>query len=712
MKLSSLPFLFKLSVAYFFFLLSLFSFFASGILDSHDGLLYLSVARNIYYKGDITAPIYEYDAKNNTGKNIHLGTYIGMNGKTYSHTGLGYSLALLPSVALTDIAYKYFHINPPQHFPLENDWLILLTASFTNIFFGALLGTVLLLYFIELGLKIKQAIFMSLVSIFATNLWVYTKHSFAHMMFIAFLVLAIFLLKKYSRSRQHLLLISSGVSYGIMAITYNQTFVLTIIPFLLYYLLLTKAKINFLYVKKALRDLLLFGIGFLPFLLIYVWDSQMRAPVPNAVTDGFGAGVIRYYGALVHVPLSLFIEGIYGQLLSPGRSIFIYSPLLLIIVFFWHRAKSNIKPEFITFLAFAIIYIIFYASAFVMSNSALDPQGLWHGESSWGPRYLTPLIPFGMLIVGSIFLSLSRLEKRLLFYPLIIIGIYIEVLGIILPYQIKFHNLEKKFYINNTEYTVGFYSDLLPRYTPILSMSKNLIKLALNFPKTFDHGIYNVKFYDGIEFPFDVGPERWREVAGKGYISFDNNQKNPVKDLTFGLINHPISESSESAKIQFVLNNVPLLKEPFNLDLRQREQVKVPVGEGVVKPQDNRLMIEVNYGKNDVISAHKQILGFQSFDINGTRQNMESLDIPYVSPLGPKMTGVNYQNWGGTNKDPWKLWELHTQIFERVPDFWWLRNLYHWDIPKNLILMLFALNSAGLLFFGLKVFSIIRKIPK
>jgi len=147
----------KIIVHYFLFLLFFFTFFASGVMDSQDGFQYLAVARNIYYKGEPTAPVYGH----NDGTNIHLSTFVAKNGKTYSPTGLGYSLALVPAVAVTDWVYKIYDITPPVNFPLENDWLILLTASFTNAFFGALLGATIFLYLKSFKIKHKTALILS-----------------------------------------------------------------------------------------------------------------------------------------------------------------------------------------------------------------------------------------------------------------------------------------------------------------------------------------------------------------------------------------------------------------------------------------------------------------------------------------------------------------------------------------------------------------------
>lgn len=704
----------KITIYYFLFLVSLLSLFVSGIVDSQDGLQYVAVARNIYYTGKPTAPVHEYG----TRQNINLNVGIGKDGNTYGATGLGYSLTLVPAVALTDIVYRIYNVKSAAHFPLENDWLILLLASFTNIFFGSILALTLFLYLTELGLPKRQALLISLIGFLSTNLLIYAKHTFAHMMFISFIFLSFYFIKRFFRTKKALTLVFAGVAFGISSITYNQTFILALVPLFLYFLLLSNFKFylliqpNLLLNQKNFRlflnemkslttKFLIFFFGFLPFIFIYLWFENLRAAPNYTLANPLTLAKISL-NPILTLPLTVFFEGLYGQLLSPGRSIFLYSPLLLLIIFFWHKVKKIVLPEAVVLLVLSAVYILFYAMQYSIGSSDQGIAPYWHGESSWGPRYLLPLIPFGLLIVGHIYTRLKKYQKLLIFLPLVIIGFYIEMLGVLIPYQTKFYNLVK-FYVNGTEYTPGVYSNLLPRYSPILKMTKNLIKTTQNFPKTYDHGIYNVKYYDGIELPFNVGPERWREIEGKGYISFDDNEKDPMRELTFGLINHPISESSESAKMQFILNNEPLMDTPVILTIRQREQVKVAVKKGILKSKGNTLVVEVDYDKPEVVSMHKQILGFQFFEINGQRQNMESLDIPYVSPLGPKMTGITYQNWGGTNKDPWRLWSLHTQIFERLPDFWWVRNLYHWDIPKAWIIIPFSLNLALLVFVGFKL---------
>lgn len=691
----------KIVIFYFLFLFSFFSFFSSGVIDSIDGFQYLAVARNIYYTGGPTAQPYGYD----TGKNIFMTYVVGKDGKGYSTTGLGYSIAYVPAVFITDIVYKLYGVSPSVHFPLENDWLIFLIAGFTNSFFAALLGVTLFLYLIATGLPKKPSLLISFVGMVSTNLFVYSKHSFAHMMFISLLFLSFYFTKRHFQTKKPGFLILAGLAFGLCAITYNQTFLFAIPPLGIYILLLNKFKFNRNAIESIIKKILIFFAGLLPFIVIYLWFENLRAGGSQNLANP-ATLTSRALTPFRTLQLGVFIEGLYGQLFSPGRSFFIYSPLIVLVIMFWHKIKKNVYPELLIFLLLSAIYVLFFASQYSIGRPDQGIAGLWHGESSWGPRYLTPLIPFGLLIVGNLYLNISKKIKLFIFYPLVLIGLFVQILGILLPYQVKLHNLEYKFLLNGAEYHASLYSNFLPRYTPILNMSKEVMKLAKNLPNTFNHGIYNARFYDGIDLPFNVGPERWRVVEGRGYISFDNN-KPEIKEVTFKVINHPLSESSESAQLSFVLNDQPLLSKPRILEVGKKDSITVSVPQEILKPKNNQLIIQVEYNpsveikQNGRIVDKKQILALTSFEINQTNINLESIDVPYVSQLGPKIAGVNYLNWGGTNQDPWKFWDIHTQTFERLPDFWWIRNLYYWDVPKSWILGLLTINVLGIILSGL-----------
>lgn len=698
----------KFIVYYFFFLFFSLSLFCSGVIDSQDGFQYLAVARSIYYKHDLTAPPYEFTGGVWVGKNIHMSTDVGKDGKTYSRTGIGYSLAMVPAVALSDIVYKIYNINPPVHFPLESDWFILWIASFTNAFYAAILGTILFLFLLKLKINFKQALFLSFISIFTTNLFALAKHSYAHIMFTAFLVLTFYFLKIYTDTKRRAFLIFSALSYGILSVIYNQTFLLAILPLVIYYIFLIKPKLQLKSLKFILRDVIICFFILLPFFIFYLWLENLRTEVGSGyATPTFFVYYAKHLTSASQFPL--IFEGIYGQLLSPGRSIFLYSPILILILIFWFKIKKEIYPELIVFLILSISYIILYAKQ-IMSEKGLEHMiSYWHGELSWGPRYLLPLIPFGMLIVGHIYQQLKIRAKLFIVYPLFLIGFYIEILGVTIPYQTKLHNLEQDVMISGYHYTSFDYMNIIPQLSPIFAFSRQLNYLKKSFPLTLDHGLYNVKLYDGFDFPFNVGLERWRSIERKGYISFDNIYQKPIQQMSFILINHPLKNSSSSAQVSFYLNNQtqPIISK--TLELGKRSEINITAPLSLLKEKDNQLVVDTHFDDQHIEEGHLQLVALLGFYINGQPVNLESLDFPYISSLGPTINQAKYQVYGGELNNPWQSWMIHTQIFERTPDFWWIKFLYYWDVPKRFFIILFFVNILGVLFFGRIVFQCLHK---
>lgn len=686
-------------IRYFIFMVLLLSLFVSGSIDSQDGLQYLSVSREIYYKHEPTAPTYGYGAENNW-KNIHMSTYVGKDGKTYSFTGLGYSLTMLPAVTLTDVIYKIYNISPPINFPLESDWLILFTASFTNIFFAAGISVVIFLYLLLLDVNKKTAIYISTISLFATNLFAASKHINAHTMFCLFLFTAFYLLRMFAKTNNLKYLVYSGISYGIVIVTYNLTYLLAIPVLIIYYLMISNINLKNLDLKKIFRDVLYFSVGCIPFIVLQIWYDKTRAAYSLLATSYWVSGYTRDLKNLF--PVTVIFEGIYGQLFSVGRSIFLYSPILLVPIIFWHKIRSKVIPEVVIFFLFLIIYILFYSTSFSDGGVAEGIQANWHGESSWGPRYLIPVIPFGIVVTGYIYQHIKKSAKIFIFVPLVIIGIYVELLGVIMPYQIKYHELDKKFFINQTQYTMYLYTNLLPRNGPVIMMSKKLVKLIKGYRQTVDKGNYNVKFYDGIDFPFNVGQERWRSLEEVGYISFDDKNSD-IEKISFSLINHPIAtEAASIAKFDVKLNGHKL-EGGSDIKLTERKIIDFIPNKKYFKPIDNDLMLSVEYNPPLPTVDKPQFLGIIDVYINDRLINKESISVPFVSNLGEITTGKDYKYWGEENKDPWKVWDIHTQVYERTPDFWWIKPLYYWDFPKNIFKILLALNLLGI---GFIVYSL------
>jgi hypothetical protein len=86
---------------------------------------------------------------------------------------------------------------------------------------------------------------------------------------------------------------------------------------------------------------------------------------------------------------SPLLTGLTGQLLSPGKGVFWYNPLLILTLWGWRdMGKRNRGVTTLT----AVILVVFIG---VMSMWAY-----WPGQWSWGPRFMTNCLPFLFLPVA------------------------------------------------------------------------------------------------------------------------------------------------------------------------------------------------------------------------------------------------------------------------------------------------------------------------
>jgi hypothetical protein len=115
-----------------------------------------------------------------------------------------------------------------------------------------------------------------------------------------------------------------------------------------------------------------------PFLALFFWHNYARFHTIWAT---------GYQGQAFSTP---FYVGLYGLLLSSGRSLFLYSPLTLLGLACWPQFSQRF-PALAGWIATAFLTALLFFSTW----------WTWHGGWSWGPRFLVPLIPFLLLPLGA-----------------------------------------------------------------------------------------------------------------------------------------------------------------------------------------------------------------------------------------------------------------------------------------------------------------------
>ncbi len=104
----------------------------------------------------------------------------------------------------------------------------------------------------------------------------------------------------------------------------------------------------------------------------------------------FDPGRFDFAGRLAQMwgNLNLMRYGLAGFLFSPGKSLFIYSPVLLLALGAPFVADRSRRLDAVWPLALLAAFVIVYS---------LVRGELWWGGANWGPRYMVPLTPFLMI---------------------------------------------------------------------------------------------------------------------------------------------------------------------------------------------------------------------------------------------------------------------------------------------------------------------------
>jgi hypothetical protein len=129
---------------------------------------------------------------------------------------------------------------------------------------------------------------------------------------------------------------------------------------------------------QLIRTWLYFGLGALPIILLLGWYDWARFGSP------FLTGYARWEGFSTPVWV-----GVTGFLFSPGKSIFVYTPIFLFLPF-WAPRFARRFPAFSGLLgALIVFHLVLFGAWWV-----------WWGAWAWGPRFIVPILPLVALFLA------------------------------------------------------------------------------------------------------------------------------------------------------------------------------------------------------------------------------------------------------------------------------------------------------------------------
>jgi hypothetical protein len=347
-------------LALFLLLFSVYFLSYSGTLHSSDGQAMFSVAESLVRHGD-------YDIDQIRWIGLQQGTF-GPDGELYCRKGIGTSLLAVP-LAWLGLVVPF--------------WGMVQTAMLLNVVVTALTGTLLFLYVRRLGYGERTAVVTSLVFALGTMAWPYSKYFFSEPV-DAFCLLAgaYFLLpasadQATASSPTRTLL--SGVFVGLAVATRFADAVLipVYLGLLLAYLWrayggsLRSPKLSRPLALSLLRHAVAFGLPLLVWAAIICGYNYARFGHP--LTTGY-------------LPEESFsapwLTGILGLLLSPGRGLLFFCPVLIACLPAAAPFVRRHRLEAIFVYLISVVYVLLYGKWF-----------MWHGGFAWGPRFLVPILP-------------------------------------------------------------------------------------------------------------------------------------------------------------------------------------------------------------------------------------------------------------------------------------------------------------------------------
>jgi len=460
---------------YLFVLISCIYLLTAGGHYGGDGFWNYLTARSLVLKGDLiisdqnfTIPEMQrqYDA-------------VASSSRTYSKYGLGLPLVEIPFFIAGHIASKIIT-------KLPADYLTMFTTSLTNVFICAIWS----LGFFRLSLRVYQTQtvwWLTLFFAFGSMIFPYAGYGFSEPLVGIALLGATGGCFYFSKNESPWSLVVASVCLGLAILT--KLYTLITLPIFLYYIWPTYKKQT----DKHLSAIAILAPLFV-FFVIICFHNQVR--YGSIFLTGYHLDTLAQKGGYFAFHPAQIFTSLYGQILSTGRGLIFFLPLVCLFPFAYRQFKISHPKEAQLCLGLILIHIVFF-------TFMID----WHAGSSWGPRYLLPIVPYFILPLSSLFESAHK--KRVLAFG--IAGIITQLPGALAnPHLFVRFVQDKK--IGDLIFYNGHPGDLLfsPYLSPILGGYYQIIS-----------GIKNLMTGSSLTYTISSGTERSLSASLENYDIID-----------------------------------------------------------------------------------------------------------------------------------------------------------------------------------------------
>ena len=328
-------------------------------------------------------------------------TALGRNGAHYGKYGLGQSLVQAPFYVAGHLAGRFFGA--------QDDRPARFAAGSVNAFVSAALAAAFWLVCRTLGVGPRSATAATLVLGLATPVWPYARSDFSEPLQTLCLMLAFLLTLWWGRTPTRALAAAIGCAAAAAFLTKAASSIV-LVPLGALYLY---------YVWMHLRDrpleaLRMLAIPVAPLVAVALTQAALNQYRFGSVSE-FGYGSEPAQGFTT--PLA---TGVSYLLASSGKGLVWFAPpaVLGLALLPWH-VRRLAAPMFVA-LGIFLVELVYFGRWWA-----------WHGDWSWGPRYLYLTIPFLLIPLA---LLLHRAVVRGLALIAAAAGLVVALLGVLVDY--------------------------------------------------------------------------------------------------------------------------------------------------------------------------------------------------------------------------------------------------------------------------------------
>ena len=292
----------------------------------------------------------------------------------YSKYGVGHTLIAIPALVASTVVQKLTGIRSEAAF-----YTLIFVAN------GALLMALISYYLVHFYSPKRVWLTIALIGL-ATTWWPYTKMDFSEVL-VATILFAGFVLMRFGRPVAGMLLAGLTLTIRMDAI----------VP-------ITLLALWALAESPSLRAALKFGAAILPSLAIVAASNYIRY---HSVFDR------GYAGEGFTTPV---LTGMYGILFSAGKSVFLFSPPLILGFLGWirFRARPALRRD-------ALLFAAIFLSELLIYSKWWD----WSSDDAWGVRFMIPAVV--LMCIPAI----EVLDRRILFTTVAAAGLLVQLLAVL-----------------------------------------------------------------------------------------------------------------------------------------------------------------------------------------------------------------------------------------------------------------------------------------